>query len=318
MMAYYTGNANDFNQLKSVIENAAVLEGWFLNNEVLSKDGCYVQLLASFVKGYERIGVNGGTGQDGTLLTGTPGRHAVLSSSVNNKITWPVVYHLHVFSDEVYCIINYNVDFYQTLTFGKSCVPGIGGTGCFFGAMAADNSDFSYSSGYSDLLSIEAIGYGDVRYRGLYIGQPKNSVLAELSTPFYSSGSGSGLRAEASSFVHHGLDDGGWMADSDQFKGVSSIAALLMSGPSLFNAAHFLLPIKCVLDRLGGGQTIIQQHQHARWMRIDHVAPGEVIEYGNDRWKCYPIYSKNTAARNGGGRQRHSGTFGFAVRYDGV
>lgn len=45
--------------------------------------------------------------------------------------TWPVNYEVFVFDQEVYLVINYSVDVYQWLAFGKSSIA-LPGTGCWF------------------------------------------------------------------------------------------------------------------------------------------------------------------------------------------
>ena len=56
---------------------------------------------------------------------------------------------------------------------------------------------------------------------------------------------------------------------------------------------------------------------HCRFLRIDNYQPGDIIPLGPDRWKVAPWYRKNTAQRDGGSNIQHTGTFGWAIRYDG-
>ena len=43
-MAYVTGAAASFADLKTAIQNAATANGWTLTSDVLSKDGCFFKL----------------------------------------------------------------------------------------------------------------------------------------------------------------------------------------------------------------------------------------------------------------------------------
>ena len=130
-----------------------------------------------------------------------------------------------------------------------------------------------------------------------------------------------------SSFVHTGLDSTPWRSPNSDgagptgYRGAGTkVGSLLMQLPSLFNSANVLLPIKPVAVRSSGGVTIIANPKNARYLRVDNVSPGEVISFGADKWKCFPFFKKDTAQRNGDpstSGAAHSGTFGYAVRYDG-
>jgi len=58
--------------------------------------------------------------------------------------------------------------------------------------------------------------------------------------------------------------------------------------------------------------------QNARTLRVDNYDPGQIITLGDDQWRIYPFYRKNADQRDGttssGGD--HSGTMGWAIRYD--
>lgn len=100
------------------------------------------------------------------------------------------------------------------------------------------------------------------------------------------------------------------------------MVSLLTAAPNLLNNGHVLLPVKNIVARSAGGVTTVLQHKHLRWIRNDLIENEEIIEYGADRWKCYPALRKNLETRDGytGSLSygfTHSGTYGYAVRYDG-
>ena len=315
-MAYITGSAASFADLQTAIQNACTANGWTLSSGILSKNGCFFQLVAGTSDGYAQLQLFGGTGQSGTTLTGQPPSNygAKICSNNGNVIAFPINYEIHLFTnpDEVYCVINYNSDFYQQLSFGKSDVPGIGGTGAWFsGAKRSDQTLTDATQGNKVFLSVSwPESVGTITYDGYGCG-------------LFFDGSG----AYFCSFVHTGLDATPWRRGTswEALTGYRSagmqVSNLLMQLPNLYNSANVLLPIKPVALRSSGGVTIIANPKNARYLRIDNVVPGEIITFGADKWKVYPFYRKDATVRNGVDwptGATHSGTFGYAIRYTGT
>ena len=320
-MVYITGSAASFADLQTAIQNACRANGWTLSSGILSKNGCFFQLVAGTSDGYAQLQLFGGTGQSGTTLTGQPPSNygAKICSNNGDVIAFPINYEIHLFTnpDEVYCIINYNSDFYQQLSFGKSDVPGIGGTGAWFsGAKRSDQT-------------LTDRTYGNKVFMG--IGWPDTVTMHPYE------GYGCGLFFDGSSsqggnyfcsFVHTGLNATPWRSGNSggaELTGYRSagmqVSNLLQQLPNLYNSANVLLPIKPVALRSSGGVTIIANPKNARYLRIDNVVPGEIITFGAEQWKCYPFYRKNSTVRNGvawATGATHSGTFGYAIRYTGT
>ena len=196
-MAYITGSAASFADLQTAIQNACTANGWTLSSGILSKNGCFFQLVAGTSDGYAQLQLFGGTGQSGTTLTGQPPSNygAKICSNNGNVIAFPINYEIHLFTnpDEVYCVINYNSDFYQQLSFGKSDVPGIGGTGAWFsGAKRSDQTLTDATQGNKVFLSVSwPESVGTITYDGYGCG-------------LFFDGSG----AYFCSFVHTGLEIG--------------------------------------------------------------------------------------------------------------
>jgi len=80
-----------------------------------------------------------------------------------------------------------------------------------------------------------------------------------------------------------------------------------------------LLPIRAYKIRPSSKVSLIGDLENARYMRIDNYAPGEVFNLGAERWKALPWHQKNAtpAGRSGGDGLTHTGTLGWAIRYEG-
>lgn len=309
-MAFYSGTATSFADLQSVVENNCVANGWVLNSGILSKSGCFFKLTSAA----KYLRLYGGTSQSTSTLNGMPAQGVMLGSVTGYEMAFPINYDIHIFNDpdEVYLVVSYNNGFYQQLSFGKSNIPGIGGTGAWFTGSYRSNISLTNSTDILLYMGVSADSCGAVPYGGIGVGL------------FFSSSSGVG--SYPSNFVHCGLDSVGWKTDGTTtagtgFYGASYAAGLLSSLPNLANNANVLVPIKAIQYRNSNGRTIIANLFNARYLRIDNINPGEIITFGSERWKVYPMYRKDTVQRNGlawSTGAMHSGTWGYAVRYTGV
>ena len=307
-MAYITGTAASFSDLQTAIQNACVANGWTLSSGILSKNGCFFKF--SNASNYLRL--DGGTGQSGSTLNGSPSYGVMMGSITGYTISFPVTYEIHIFAnpDEVYCVINYNSDFYQQLSFGKSDIPGIGGTGAWL--TGSFRSDVSLTTASSRLVYFGA----NISSCGV---QPYNGLGIGLFSTF-----GFGY-SHPSSFIHQGLDAVGWLSESDYLPGqgcygIAYAAGILTAMPNLSNNANVLIPVKAIAYRNSNGITIVLNLRNARYMRIDNVVPGEIITFGAEQWKCYPFYRKDSTVRDGvtySTGAQHSGTWGYAIKYTG-
>lgn len=311
-MAYITGSATNFADMKTAIYNAAVAAGYTLSNDIISKNGCFFKLATTT----QNIILSAGTGQSGSTLTDACAQTVKIFQPTNaaaNIISFPVSYEIHSFTnpDELYFIIKYNSDFYQQLSFGKSNIPGIGGTGAWFsgssGGTVSETS--SASSGMSG--SVTSTGWG--------AGYP-NLTPYIAGFPFCWSSTFS--ISFNNSFVHSNLDGIGWHINGGTTQGYivgpNYCASLIASLPNLYNQATILIPVKCVVARASGGRTIVAQPANIRHCRIDNNVPGEIITFGSEQWKLYPIYRKNNSRRNlSSAYDKDSGSLGMAVKYQG-
>ena len=307
-MAYSTGSAATFAALKSSIETVLAANGWTVSSGIISKGAAYFALVADT---YE-LQLQAGTGQTGSALTGAASAAVKLLDFSLVPITWPLTYEIHVRTDpaEVYVVVQYNIYRYQHLNFGISNVPGIGGTGAWFSGSFRSNV-LRTSTNCKVFLqngSGQGADVGAQPFDGFGLG-------------FFFASTGGSFQ---SSFLHCGLEGAGWKTaygpDAGNLIGPSYAAALLYALPSQSNEATPLLPIHALIGRASQGLTIAASFGHARYCRLDNVVAGEVIPYGADQWKLYPMHSRNDVQRDGvtwiTGAQ-HSGTFGVAIRYTG-
>lgn len=301
-MAYYTGLVNSFADLKAVIEGAAVDSGWAIVDGILSKDAVFIQLIADASGGMNQLRLIGGTGRSGGSLVGAPSVGSKIADHVKDPIAWPATYHVFAFFDEIYCVVNHSVEMYKTLGFGISDIPGIGGTGGWFFAQLRGN----------------AANTSDNSFRMTIINGDAGSLYTQ---DYYSFRSipWSGQAGDSAAQVHCALNGAGWVAPKNA---MSYMKALLTALPSPLNSAHILLPLKAVVPMPAGGLTIAVQHKNLRFMRVDNILPGDVISYGGEKWKCFPWMKRDVVKRYGVDSYNEptvisSGTFGFAVRYEG-
>jgi hypothetical protein len=297
-MAYVTGSAADMTALMTALRSACTANGWTLSGEVLHRSNVYMR--TQVVSGY--LTLLGGTGIDGgNNLTGAASAVVRVGrpSSGTTDITWPVTYHIFIGTspDEVYLVINYNVDLFQFLAFGQSSITGLLGTGTWFtGSLSATN----WSA--AAWISIQAATGG--------------SSSATSMAPWWGTSS---FAAAMAQFIHHGLDSATWNpTGSAPPSACQAIAAMTGAQPSAWNSEAVLLPIQVWLARSSGNKiSLVADLAYARYLRVDNYNPGDIIMIGSDAWMVFPFFKKDTVTRNGGSAVNHTGTFGWAIRYDG-
>lgn len=294
-MSYSNGVANDMDALRTALINACTAEGWSLSGEILSKGTTFIRL--QIVSGW--LTLLGGTGISAGALTGAAGAVSRIGQVNGIAITWPANYEIFVFDAEVYLVVNYNVNFYQWLAWGKSTVQGMPGTGMWFGASMFANNGTSVAM--TQTGSLGSTGYN---CPGLFYKELSMATVAST----------------LESRVHTGLDGFGWADGGSANPGASAINSarpLLELLPNSWNSEAILLPIRAMQPRPSNKISLVADLQHARYTRIDNYTPGEVIALGTDRWKVFPWYRKDAANRNGGQSITHTGTLGWAIRYEG-
>lgn len=313
-MAYTTGTANDPTALRAAIVAACVAAGWTLTSGILHKGPLAMQVDVQVVTGAgggTGLRFRGGTGVAAGALTDAAPYASDLGTTTSLALTWPLTYHLFTFAgpDEVYLAVNHNVDSWGWAAWGRSALA-LPGTGMWFGAPLRSYNR-SASSGGPLSLNIVRDGYvnsaGD-EIPALFWRQRDWAKIGNGSTEMH---------------MHHGLDGMGWTTGDPETPGPSAVAAalpMIAMLPNAWNSETVLLPIHAMVPRPSNRMSIVATLANARYTRIDNHAPGELLTLGAERWMVMPWVRKNSARRNGGpitAGTFDSGTFGWAVRYEG-
>lgn len=299
-MAYYSGSAASLPALRSALFSACATDGWTLTGameDILTKGGavCRIQIVGSYLEFIGGRGVNAGalTGSaPNAVRIGAPG-------NASTEIMFPVGYEIFSFDSEVYIVINHSVDIYQWAGFGTSSIEGLPGTGMWLGATCGGDT-----LNVPSPLGITATGEnGSCTSAALFWSR---YMLNSFTRNYH---------------VQHGLEaEESWGLDFTALSlSVGALAAAPLIGllPNGWNSEAVLLPLRCYVVRPSDKTSLVVDLAHSRCTRIDNYTPGEVITIGEDRWKIFPWYRKNSAARNGGDNINHTGTFGWAIRYEG-
>jgi hypothetical protein len=276
----------------------------------------YIETQVAYGNLKARAGINASMGSP------CPWQHIgyVTRSTQSNPcdITYPCNWEFHGHAQEVYFVVNFAVDRYQFLAFGKSTVPGLPGVGTWIGATVGQIIEEVSSSTYSFTAPITIYAYGGGGSYGGGYGYIDASLFGTISFADENS-------MVTASYVHHDLDGYGWRLEPSsstlyfpfgrQWIATTSNGGPYALQPSAWNSEAALLPLRCYFRRPSSMLSLIVDCEHARLLRIDNLTPGDVLTLGSDKWKVYPWHRKNTAARTGGSGIDHTGTFGWAVRY---
>lgn len=303
-MAYYTGSANDMEALRQALFSACTQNGYALRGSVLVKGN--INLNVQVASGYMRL--TGGTGVDGNnALTGACSAYAQIGPNSLYALQWPVRYEVFVLKDpdEVFLVANYSVDKYQYCAFGQSSVAGLPGTGCWFGATL-----HQYNGTYAQFVEDGQGGSYVYGNPGLFWRGSVWNVGAAYSE----------------TFIHTGLDGSDWASGASdsapKATACESSSPLLSRQPNAWNSEAILLPVQPLLNRPQSKVSLVADLQHIRYIRIDNYDPGQIITLGQERWKVFPFFRKNSASRSycvatNNPLNLHTGTYGVAIRYDG-
>ncbi|OWJ91121.1 hypothetical protein B6S59_25455 [Pseudomonas sp. A46] len=297
-MAFVSGVANSMAELLAAFTTALTSNGWSVDGDIYYKGSTFarIRLVTGETGGDNRmIQVLGGTGRSAGALTGAAPWGPRIGFASGETWTFPINFAIHILTapDEVYLITNRNVDTYDWAAFGAGNVAGLPGTGMWATASLGDN--YFVSTG----AEISATSGGN------------GTSIASSRAPFWQTVTDNRLR---NAVLHHGLDGGNW-ADTTELRGMLAAAPHIARSPNAWNGESVLLPIQLYVSRPSSKRSIVGDLAHARYLRIDNYDPTEVIPLGPDQWRVYPFFRKDTANRNGGGG--NTGTFGWAIRYDG-
>lgn len=307
-MAYYSGTAASLTALRTALLTHAQADGWVLTGDVLSKAGVFFQILETATN-ITCLGC-----ESNAVLNPAP--HAVMMGRVfqqtgypTREITFPCNYEVFGFAQELYLVANYNSDTYQWMAFGKSTVSGLPGQGGWVGSVIG-NDIAGINSAITDLVYYMSATEG---------GGGVNGGCPALFYSNYSPSSTTGWNYH----VNSGLDGHGWshvnsITPSYNTIGIKNIEPLYGQLPSAWNSESVLLPLRCFKARPSFKVSLTADLENARHIRINNLTPGDILTIGLDKWKVFPWYRKDLIAPNGAlGPANHTGTFGWAIRYEG-
>lgn len=311
-MAYSTGFASSFADLRSALFSAVSASGWAVSGNIISKGDCFFEITSQATG----INIYGGTGASGGLLTGKSTYKCCLGGRF---VTLPLSYEIFTSSNpsEVYLVINYNSDFYQQLSFGESSVGGNEGAPWFTASL---NGNYGLSG--SELSGIFLNAYDNYsQIEAFPVNYTANAVGLFIRANW------AGENGSSFAYIKAGTTPGWYGYSSGPASkylvvgSASLVSGLLSCSPNMMNGSTTLLPIKSTVDMGSNGRATVVNLNRARLCRIDNVNPGQIITYGPDQWKVYPWLRKNADLRWGieynYPNNDHSGTFGYAIKYDG-
>lgn len=316
-MAYFNGQASSYQELLQVLTDACVDQGYVWQDGILSKNKIFIKpFVSTQITSTQGLGLllQGGTGKQGVnLIDPSPeqprmGRMGAADKS--SEVIFPCMYEIFIFDDpeEVYLIVNFSIDCFYYLAFGISKIL-LQGTGLWItGTMASfyQPSTNSNSQGWS-------------------IGDSTGGVVnfVHSSGPFWRTVNLTSAfnRHEC---IHTGFNSQGWQAPTAStttaqgaFNAICSIVPLISRLPSAWSSESVLLPIQ-ITNFVSASKTVhVADIKNARYLRIDSLEPKQIIQIGSDKWKVFPFFRKNSSERNGGIGVAHTGTYGWAIRYDG-
>jgi hypothetical protein len=307
-MAYYTGSAVSFAAVKTALVNASVTDGWTNTadaggNVVLSKSGVFVQV----VDALDELAFLGRTSLDagdapGAVTFGDITVNAPQTGMATAVVSFPLTYHIFTVTNEVFLVIGYG-DLYQWATFGLSTQAGLTGTGAFVGASWGATRTPTFAPIYLTALG-GRVSYGE--------GCP---ALFWQTTAISAK--------QRNCFVNTNIDplypwDMGLVTASSVITGIKPLTELLNTQPNAFNSESVLLPIRAYKDRPDSKISQTAEVENARCIRNDNYNNEQIITLGLDKWMVFPWYRKNITDRNCAEQwQDHTGTFGWAIKYEG-
>lgn len=300
-MAYYTGQCSSYQHLADILVEKCQQHGWTWQNSILSKHNMFVQVAVN--SNPAGIVITGATGQQASTLINASETKVRLGSTgnISSAMIFPAIYHLFIFEYEVYLLIKFDTDKYYYLTFGRSSLlqNTQQANGLFISATACLSI---YSSEPKEYISLLTNGGGAG-------GAGNPSAIA----PFFNRYSFS--HNWSNSVICHGLDDTLW--SSGQSRAYTVFEPLINRMPTTIFSDSPLLPYNIYLERQQSKLSLIAQLENARFVRIDNYEPEQIIVLGHEKWMIFPFFRKNVQQRDAGSWIQHTGTLGWAIRYEG-
>ena len=324
-MAFVTGTAASYAALKTAVETACVAAGWTLADDILSKGSAFVQLrvatpsVTSSTQQGTGLAAFPGTGKSGTTLLGTVSNAPRLgplthpAANYFKQIGLPFDYFISTFTapDEVYVIARRD-SYYTRLCFGVSKPPGAGGNGLWVDASVYGREGYGSSSGYNG--AIIGAASGSASYMGA--AAPDYPCITGMWQNTRGHWYGTGY---SPSLINTGA---GWMVGgplnyAGQCNAIEPIAPLVAALQSGSFADPPLLPIRVHQCISATENRVVLEVENARYFRLKNHEPEAIIQRGGSQWMVFPWLRKDGTVAGDVNVATHSGTFGWAIRYEG-
>jgi len=313
-MPFQTGIANSQADLVNIIETFCQSRGWSLAAGVLSKGASHIRLTNPTA--------------DKTQVEGANSADFAATPCPQNAMMWtpsgafPCTYRLfeQTAPESVVCVINYNVSMHQWLAFGELQKYGGWTGGNWFAA--------THGTG--------VYGPGSIILNGPNAPTSFNSAYPSSGALFWNSTNQDGANeysALRNGFVHAEIDGNIWPGAGVN-NGTTDVAVwpkfapfawpIASNIPNAWNGQTPLVPYWIWLPRDDGKITPIGHLGGIRALRMENYNPADIITIGSDRWMAFPWWQKDlnnpsggSTASGGASEVDSTGTFGFAVKYDG-
>lgn len=317
-MAYESGNALSAANLVVAIQIFAQANGWTLTGDVLSKDGCYVQITAPSSTEVHIRGARNGNFAGVDLC---PRLSRICLDP------WPAnaTFHLAAFAapDTIWCTVNWNTTDFAHLGFGTIQKYGTWAGGQWFHAQ----HNLGIGSTGPGTRNTECFVYIDGSGTAYQHSVPNNCGLF-WSQQDKDTFAGRDIQQKVS-HLHCELRGEVWAAASNNDRTdlntihcPTVISPIQKRNPNAFNGQTILTPFQLFLQNTDGHYMPIGHVGHLRFVKMTNYNAGDVITLGPDRWKLYPWSRLDPTKPDGdipGADQAYSaGMLGVAVRYDGA
>lgn len=304
-MAYQTGTATSWSDLKSTIETFAQANGWTKTGSVLYKGSAYFAIGTDT----NEINVDGGTGESGGSLTGSTGEPPRMLDSGYVGVTFPIDYYLfaHSTPDDIICVINHDASWFQWLAFGTASVLGAVTGGQWFGCSHA-------SAGTSEFIAFtNTDGYTWVT------GSPTTRKQPSFA-PWWRTDDQVSAFTRGNCIIYTDLETTGWKSNSDQETypvfSAPQMDPIIKLAKSDWNEQTILIPPLLFQRRVSGFQCPVAWCPSFRFCRIDNYAAGDIVTIGSDEWKVFPFLKKDLDDPTSPWSES-TGPHGWAIAYDG-
>jgi hypothetical protein len=300
-MAYSTGVANNRAEIVAAIKALATSNGWSETGTTLIKGDIYVDVGEVNNNVYARAAL-GGVGANlsprNVMIRGDAWGNANIS-----MLSFPCTYHVfvHTNPDNIVCFVNYNVNFWQWLMFGKALNLGVDGT-CNYQAGSYPTNANNTTSPWS--LTSDGATL-----------TPSTTGLFGIPFPFWPQA----VTGASNTFTGSAINITGttWTetlstALANEVNTRRFAKTFLNLLPNAWNGETTLVRMFIKYLRSTGIYTYAAELPHVRYTRNDNYVDGQTITIGSDEWIVFPGLRKNISERSQS--QYSSGTVAIAVK----